>query len=227
MPLRQLRLFRLARLRGSLRGAGKFSFRHFAVFRFLAAKLPVVGVERPRRAGLACPAPCHSGPNKHRPSLLYLRGTRQPDTALPHPRGLPAFQAKAGGNGGGDQGRWVTGAVKYRGKCRPTGRHGGLSPDSKCPEDTLCLAKARASGPGMNGGGCPTALVALAPHAARRKSKVERRTSNVERRTTASPPGESQLRAASRPTTPASNSVAERAAASCAMMVNRHTSAST
>ena len=31
MPLRQLRLFRLARLRGSLRGTGKFSFRLGAV----------------------------------------------------------------------------------------------------------------------------------------------------------------------------------------------------
>ena len=40
--------------------------------------------ERPRRAGLACPAPCHSGPEGHRPSLLYLRGTRQPDPPLCH-----------------------------------------------------------------------------------------------------------------------------------------------
>ena len=86
--------------------------RLFAVFRFLARELPVVGAERPRRAGLACPAPCHSWPDNRRPSLLYLRGTRQPDTALPHPRGMPVCQAKAGGNGGGDQGRWVTGAVK-------------------------------------------------------------------------------------------------------------------
>ncbi len=98
-------------------------WRLFAVFRFLARELPVGGAERPRRAGLACPAPCHSGPDNHRPSLLYLRGTRQPDTALPHPRGMPVFQANARGNVSGGQGRWVTGSRKYRRRCRPVGRH--------------------------------------------------------------------------------------------------------
>jgi len=78
----------------------------------LAWNLPFVGVVRPRRAGLACPAPCHSGPEKHRPSLLYLRGTRQPDPALRHLLRALGFQANARGNGGGGQGRWVTGSRK-------------------------------------------------------------------------------------------------------------------
>ena len=96
----------------SLLASGDVSLRLFAVSRFLARELPVGGAERPRRAGLACPAPCHSGPDNHRPSLLYLRGTRQPDTALPHPRGTPVFQANARGNVSGGQGRWVTGSRK-------------------------------------------------------------------------------------------------------------------
>ena len=77
-----------------------------------AKNLPFVGVERPHRAGLACPAPCHSGPEKHRPSLLDLRGTRQPDTALIELLRALGFKANAGGNGAGDQGRWVTGSRK-------------------------------------------------------------------------------------------------------------------
>ena len=42
----------------------------------------------------------------------YLRGTRQPDTALFLLLRARHFQTNAGGNGAGGQGRWVTGAVK-------------------------------------------------------------------------------------------------------------------
>ena len=47
----------------------------------------------------------------NRPSLLYLRGTRQPDPPLCHLLRVLRFSAQTCGNGAGDQGRWVTGAV--------------------------------------------------------------------------------------------------------------------
>ena len=43
---------------------------------------------------------------------FYLRGTRQPDTALIELLRALGFKANAGGNGAGDQGRWVTGSRK-------------------------------------------------------------------------------------------------------------------
>ena len=53
------------------------------------------------RAALACPAPCHSGSENHRPALLYLRGTRPPDAALLLRLWVLSFQANAGGRGAG------------------------------------------------------------------------------------------------------------------------------